>query len=115
MQVLPRTVGDATILQVNGPLVLDTDYQAVAILRRSIDALGDRGRGSVILDLANVGAIDALGLGELIRAYKAVQARGGTLKLLRPNTRVERLLSVTRIDSVECFCRGYESGLGGWG
>jgi anti-anti-sigma factor len=58
-------------------------------------ALSYSGR-NVILDLAEVDAIDAAGIGMLI----SLQAAGIYLKLVNPNHRVLEMLRVTQADSI---------------
>jgi anti-anti-sigma factor len=58
-------------------------------------ALAYSGR-NVILDLAEVDAIDAAGISMLI----SLQAAGIYLKLVNPNYRVLEMLKVTQVDSI---------------
>jgi anti-anti-sigma factor len=50
----------------------------------------------VTLDLTNVEAIDAAGIGMLI----SLQAAGVYLRLLNPSKSVREMLAITRVDSV---------------
>jgi anti-sigma B factor antagonist len=56
-----------------------------------------RGQRRILLDLSRVTAIDAAGVGELIRAFNATRAAGGDLRVARANSRVFRLLEVTGV------------------
>jgi len=51
---------------------------------------------SVVLDLTEVDAIDAAGLGALL----SLQAAGVYLQLLNPSRQVREMLKVTRLDSI---------------
>lgn len=57
-------------------------------------------RRDVSVDLAEVDAIDAAGIGSLV----ALQAAGIYLKLLNPNAQVREVLRVTELDSVFEIC-----------
>ncbi len=52
--------------------------------------------GSVILDLTEVDAIDAAGIGALV----SLQAAGVYLMLMNPTPRVREILTITKLDSV---------------
>ena len=53
-----------------------------------------RGERRILLDLARLTAIDAAGIGELVRALNVAAAAGGALWIERPNPRVHRLLQI---------------------
>ena len=55
-----------------------------------------RNRGPVIIDLENVEAIDAAGIGALV----ALQAAGIYTQLINPSEQVRELLQVTQVDSI---------------
>jgi anti-anti-sigma factor len=50
----------------------------------------------VILDLAEVDAIDAAGIGALV----SLQAAGIYLKLMNPTPQVREILNITKLDSI---------------
>ena len=56
-----------------------------------------RGERRILLDLSRVTAIDAGGLGELIRVFNATRASGGDLRVARANSRVFRFLEVAGV------------------
>jgi anti-sigma B factor antagonist len=94
MQVVEREAGDVTILILNGRLVLeDLD----ASLRPTLEALIQRGRVKLVLDLTNVNYIDSAGVGFLVSKYTSARRRGGDLKLVDVTPRVERVLEITRL------------------
>ncbi|MGB0029899.1 MAG: STAS domain-containing protein, partial [Candidatus Sulfotelmatobacter sp.] len=55
---------------------------------------------NVVLDLAQVDAIDAAGIGALI----SLQAAGVYLKLVDPAQQVREILKITKLDSVFEIC-----------
>jgi anti-sigma B factor antagonist len=65
-----------------------------------VDRLVAEGKTLVVLDLADVEQMDAMGLGEIVGAYQRARARGADLTLLSPPPRVGRLLSVTKLRTV---------------
>jgi anti-anti-sigma factor len=64
-----------------------TDALAGEIEKRLVD--GDR---HIVLDLTTVSAIDAAGVGELVRVWNMVNAVDGTMQLSGADRRVEQLL-----------------------
>jgi len=54
----------------------------------------------VLIDLSRVSRIDSTGLGVLMNCYTHAIKNAGVLKLLNPDAPVQRVLSMTRIDSV---------------
>src|SRR6266699_3636098 len=60
----------------------------------------ERGQRFFVINLANVSYLDNSGLGQLCWLYTAARNRGGDMKLLRPTSRIRKLLNITRLDSV---------------
>ena len=59
----------------------------------------DRGAGSVVIDLADVGFIDSTGLSVLLEAQRRVTRASGRLALVVANPTVLRLFEITRLDA----------------
>lgn len=92
-----RETADAVILDLSGRITLG---EPLAELRDSIreSVVGDR--KNVLLNLADVTYIDSSGLGQLIASYASVTNRGGQMKLLNLQKRVDDLLQVTKLVTV---------------
>jgi anti-sigma B factor antagonist len=58
----------------------------------TVEALLDKGVTQILLNLEGVDFMDSSGLGELVRAARAVGGRGATLKLANLSTNVQRTL-----------------------
>ena len=84
---------DGVVLHCQGRIVAGDE---TAIL---CAAVRQEGR-SVSVDLTEVDAIDAAGIGSLV----SLQAAGIYLKLLNPNAQVREILRVTELDSVFEIC-----------
>jgi len=100
MQVQRQSVCGTTVLELNGGLSVDLSAQSAAVLRTAIAAELNAGCRQVVLDLRGVDSMDAMGLGEIVRAFNTVRSHGGRLWLSRPSARVDRLLSITKLRSV---------------
>ena len=97
LQVEERDLGDVTILQIKGQLVLD---EGDIPLRRDIDALMEHGHVKLVFDMHDVSRLDSAGIGMLVSSYLCAHRHGGTVKLLKVPPRVSKLLTVTRLDGV---------------
>ncbi len=79
---------ERSVLCVDGPLRVplngDLDWR--------VEALLDRGERYLVLDLTGVPAIDAGGVGALIRLYNRFAAVDGTVRILHPTARVREIL-----------------------
>jgi anti-anti-sigma factor len=62
------------------------------------------GKCLAVLDLAEVDAIDAAGLGLLVFLHTSAAIGGMELKLINPTQRTRKLLALTNLDSVLEIC-----------
>jgi anti-anti-sigma factor len=79
MTLKERRVGDVTILEPKGRLVLDDGNDE---LREKIEQLAGENRVNVIVNLKDVSYIDSCGVGLLIAKYVSLRRRNGDVKLL---------------------------------
>src|SRR6201997_3822676 len=54
----------------------------------------------IVLDLSNVTHVDSTGLGALLGAWTAARSRGCDLEMANLNPRVEKLVEITKLDTV---------------
>lgn len=64
-----------------------------------------RGKGvavntRIVLDLSNVSFVDSAGLGSLFGLWKAAQAKACNLEIVNLSPRLQKLVSLTRLDQV---------------
>src|SRR3989442_1169948 len=69
-------------------------------LRDRIQKFLEQGNNQFVLDLSNLSYLDSFGLGQLICIRKSIQQAGGNMKLLRPPGHVQKLLQITKLDTV---------------
>jgi len=92
-----RRVGPVLVVGLTGRLVMgDGDEKLDAALQ----VLINRGERALLLDCADVSAIDSQGIRALVRNTVSLHNRGGHLKLLRLTPRVRTVLEGTRLLSV---------------
>jgi len=96
LQIAERDVFDVTVLTLSGEMLLDDGDLAFG---RRIDDLVARRRLKILVDLAAVTYIDSSGVGMMAAMLKTVRKHGGDIRLMRLNTRGQRLLSVAKLHS----------------
>lgn len=97
MTASTRLVGDVTIVDLSGRIVLGEGSVALRDLVRNLVSEGNK---KILLNLSDVNYIDSSGLGELVSAFTNVHKRGGELKLLHLTKKVHDLLLITKLYTV---------------
>jgi anti-sigma B factor antagonist len=97
MKIVERQVGDVTILDLHGKILIGEGDDA---LRDAVTKLVDSGKTKLLLNLAEVPYVDSAGLGEIVRCYTTVSKKGGKLKLLNLTKKIQDLLSITKLLTV---------------
>lgn len=92
-----RQVGNVSILDMDGNIRISDSNVA---LKEAIRGLLAEGRNQVLLNLARVGYIDSLGLGELISIHITLKKNGGQIKLLHLTQRLRELMTMTKLLTV---------------
>ncbi|WP_424888182.1 STAS domain-containing protein [Streptomyces sp. XH2] len=90
-----RVACGAIIIELHGEL----DILAEQELGPRMDALTERGRADIVIDLRRVSFLDASGLRLLLRARHRMLCRGGRLRLVRGVPRVARVMRVSGVDA----------------
>jgi anti-anti-sigma factor len=76
------------------------DVSGAAVAREALHAAVDAGEGRLVVDLAAVELLDAIGLGVLVGTHRRARLAGRHLVLLDATPRVARILSLTRVDRI---------------
>jgi anti-sigma B factor antagonist len=92
-----RQFEDVTILDLKGR---ERIRGATIALHESIRCLAEEGKIQILLDLAWVKHIDAIGLGELVSSHVTLDDKGGALKLMHMTESVHELMRSTRLLTV---------------
>ena len=98
MQLEERKVGDVTVIVVSGDITQNKGGDLV--LKKKVGDLLQQGHKKLILDLGGVSYVDSAGLGELVQAYATTKKQGGMLKLVAVTTRLNDLLTITKLVTV---------------
>ena len=97
MDLHERIIGKVVVVDVRS---LVKDIAAHTILHEKVRSLLAQGYKSILLNVAEVTYVDSVWLGAMVEGYVSAMRQGGTLKLLHGTTRLRKLLSVTKLDTV---------------
>src|ERR1051326_1367320 len=92
--------------QIDSVVVLDLAGRLSVLepgLRQLAWELMERGERYFVVILANVSYLDNSGLGQLCWIYTVVRNRGGDVALVKPTSRIRKLLNITKLDTVLQF------------
>jgi anti-anti-sigma factor len=102
MELRERNAGSVTLIDLLG----DGIGSEPSALKPLVQSVLNRGGRRIVLNLAELQAMDSTCVGEIFASYKVVVSLGGDLKLSNPDAQVRRLLHVTRVDT---FLRVYDT------
>ena len=97
MTLTERRLGDVTVLDLKGRLVLE---EGDAVLRERVRLLVEEGRLKILLNLRDVTYIDSCGIGVLIAKFVSVRRKGGDVRLVHLTTRSRRLMEISKLLNV---------------
>lgn len=97
MDITKRTVGDVTILDLNGKLTIG---KGDVVLRDALLEELNKGGKNVLINLDAVTTIDSSGLGELIRCKVTATSSQAAVKLLHVNIKARKLLTMAQLVGV---------------
>ena len=93
--------GDVTVLHLNGRLVLE---DGDSVFRDAVNDIVAENRINLVVNLADVTAIDSAGIGVLVGRFLSVRRRGGDVKLANLTARSHRVMTITQLLNVfDCF------------
>ena len=97
MQISERTVGDVTIFDLEGRLILDDGFEP---LRVALNRVIGEGRRKLLLNLAGVTFLDSAGVGLIACKYVTLCRHNGQLKLCNLQSRSHDVLRTTKLLTV---------------
>jgi len=96
LRIETQISGDVFILRCDGRIVFGDEG---AVLRERVGNMLS-GSPKIVVNLTGVNYIDSGGLGILVGLSVSARNRGGELKLVSPNKRVNDLLQRTNLDTI---------------
>jgi anti-sigma B factor antagonist len=99
-----RQVGNVTIMDISGRIdigvALAFGAGAGLPLQEVIRDFAKRGQKNIVLNLREVAYIDSSGIGDLVGSATTLRKQGGDLKIVDPGRVVQKLLHITRVDTL---------------
>ena len=99
-----RQVGSVTVLDIAGRIDVGVELAFGAgtgvSLQEVIRDFARRGQKNIVLNLRDVAYIDSSGIGELVGSATTLRKQGGELRIVNPGMVVQKLLRMTRVDTV---------------
>lgn len=91
-----RSVGDATVVEVDGQLIVGNRQD----LKDKVLARLEEGARNFVIDFARTGYIDSSGLGVLVSVSKKIREAGGELRLASLSEDLQTLFELTKLDTL---------------
>lgn len=105
-----RSVGDATVVQVDGQLIVGNRQD----LKDKVLARLEEGARNFVIDFARTGYIDSSGLGVLVSVSKKIREAGGELRLACLSDDLQTLFELTKLDTLFQIFDDLEEALAGF-
>lgn len=91
-----RQVSGRPVLYVTGEI----DIYTAPLFKQAVVNLVSEGTQNIVIDLTGVTFMDSSGFGTLLGATRRLRPGGGGLHLAGPNSTIQRMLRLTRLDSI---------------
>jgi anti-sigma B factor antagonist len=92
-----REVDGASVVALDGRIVLGDESQALRVELKSLIA---EGKKEIVLNMDNIKYIDSAGLGILVAAHVCAKAQGASLKLSNLGSKFQEVLQITKLLTV---------------
>jgi len=97
LKINVRESGNVAILDLIGRITIGEE---AASLRETIKETLDGGHKNILLNLAEVSYMDSTGLGQFVGSFATVTSRGGQLKLVNLQKKLQELMQITKLITV---------------
>lgn len=101
LEAAMRTEAGVPVLGVAGEVDVFTAPEFKVAISEAIDS----GIVDLVIDLTKVSYMDSSGFGILLSATKRVRPKDGSINLVACNEAIERMMKITRLDTVFNLCR----------
>lgn len=89
-------VGDVVVVRMRGQM----RENGADKLRAELDQLLEDGYCRLVFDIAEVSFISSVGLGQLMRAFRAASSEGGYVRVVNPQPLVEEVFRFTKLHTL---------------
>ena len=94
MKFSSRLVGDVTVYDLKGGLEGGPDTFAI---KDDVKKELDQGRRKFLLNMDGVDYVSSTGVGIIVSVYSSIMSAGGSMKISNANTRVSRIMMITKL------------------
>jgi anti-sigma B factor antagonist len=94
LQLFVRYVADVVIVDLHEKATIGRDND---LLDNQLRQLIDDGSSKILLNLSDVTQMDSSGISSVLRAFKSLECRGASLRLLRPRGNVRLVLETVHL------------------
>ena len=106
MDIQVESRGDKRIVRINGKIT----FEHCPALASQLDPVLEEGVREVVVDFKNVPFMDSSGIGEVLRLFKLMRDRGGSVVLINPNRKLLSLFSMYRFEKFMKVLEEVEAG-----
>jgi len=96
LDIQSREMEGLTVLDATGEI----DIYTAPEFKKAVDSVIASGQKHIVINMENVSYMDSSGFGMLLSATKKVKPDGGSINLAACGSAIERMLRVTKLDSV---------------
>ncbi len=90
--------------EISGTQVLDVvgeiDVYTAPRFKEAVNQILGTGQKHLVVNMAGITYMDSSGFGILLSATKRLRPEGGTVNLVKCNSAIERILKITRLDTI---------------
>ena len=106
MDIQVESRGDKRIVRISGKIT----FEHCPALASQLDPVLEVGVREVVVDFKNVPFMDSSGIGEVLRLFKLMRDRGGSVVLINPNRKLLSLFSMYRFEKFMKVLEEVEAG-----
>ncbi len=106
MDIQVESRGDRRIIRIKDKIT----FEHCAALQGRLDPILQEGVREVVIDFKEVPFIDSSGIGEILRLFKLMRDRQGSLVLINPNKKLRNLFNMYRFEKFMSIREEVEAG-----
>ena len=95
---------ETQLKEIDGTKVLDVtgeiDVYTAPQFRDAVNTVINSGQKHLVVDMTNVTYMDSSGFGALLSATRRLRPQGGTVNLVKVSSAIDRILTITRLNTV---------------
>ncbi len=106
MDIQVESRGDRRIVRISGKIT----FEHCPTLASKLDSVIEEGVREVVVDFKGVPFMDSSGIGEVLRLFKLMRDRGGSVVLINPNHKLLSLFTMYRFEKFMKVLEEVEAG-----